>query len=90
MFISNLQMCGFVGGVLVDRPVHFDTELDPWTASSGGSASTLNQRFASTPTVCSRDSKLCPPAGLPPTFVQCADLKQISIHPDNSGQGTLM
>ena len=28
-FICNLQMCGFVGGVLVDRPVHFDTELDP-------------------------------------------------------------
>ena len=29
IFTCNLQMCGFVGGVLVDRPVHFDTELDP-------------------------------------------------------------
>ena len=28
LFTPMLQMCGFVGGVLVDRPVHFDNESE--------------------------------------------------------------
>ena len=28
------KICGFVGGVLVDRPVHLDTDQDIWVRQS--------------------------------------------------------
>ena len=61
----NLQMCGFVGGVLVDRPVHFDTELDAWAD--------LSKFCFHLPC----DLLNCHQTWSWSTFVKCADLKNL-------------